>query len=53
MTHLEKCDLLSTMTEGNRVIEIVDPGGMRTDAGFVIGRHKGKSIKMNFIIDVN
>lgn len=40
------CDLLSTMTEGK--IEIVDPDGMRTNAGFVIGRYKGKSIKMNF-----
>jgi hypothetical protein len=57
MTHPEKSDLLSTMTEENmnesREIEIVDPDGMRIDAGFVIGRYKGKSIKMNFIIVVN
>jgi hypothetical protein len=39
------------MTEENtnesREIEIVDPDGMHIDAGFVIGRYKGKSIKMN------
>lgn len=45
--------MLNTMRRESRDIQIVDPGGMRADAGIVIGRYKSKSIKINFIIAVN